>query len=64
MRMKFWVDVFTYSTEANLFPSTYPIIPKPTDCVRYMITCELPEFTADADQLIIPQVEKVEGKNE
>jgi hypothetical protein len=56
MRLKFWVDIFSYTNESNVFPTNYPSMPKPPDCRRYMITCEIPDLDGDADHLITAEV--------
>jgi len=54
MEIKIWIDVWPYVKE--VYPTTYPIMPKPDGCRRYMITCEIPDFDGDADHLVTGEV--------
>jgi len=56
MELRVWVDVFPWSKEENLFPTTVPIIPKPVECKRYLISCNIPMFDGDADHIIEPKI--------
>lgn len=62
IKFRCYVDVYSWSSETSLQPTLYPIIPKPKDCIRYLITVDLPEYYTDVDVVLSGGVEIKGGK--
>lgn len=60
MRLSFWVDVFPWTDPKSLFPTQQPVMPKPTDAIRYRIDVEIPDWRGE-DSVVQAGVAEKEG---
>jgi hypothetical protein len=60
MKLSFWVDVFPWSNLECLFPTQQPVMPKPSDAVRYRIDAEIPDWRGE-DTVVQAGVTQEEG---